>query len=367
MTNSPASPRGARHDVLPCKPHGQLHPFSHAVRDITPCPLSRMANYPRSPPRSARHYVLPFKPRGQLQPVFHPRSENSPFLANHPAISIILQEASRFILFGYNTYQAFQKAIKCLMKIETSLASKMSEIAVYLATNAHFPGPEWKTREIWPAPSRPWAKRPSFSIRKRRKPPEALALGTPRPSLGAAGRHLFLWTPSGHPTPLSGSPQSPMGARIFHHFLILQQTEQPLYGAAPQASFSLAAPLLGRSAAGSPLCEAAPLPGRSATELVRRGVAPPRGLPSAGLLHCEVAPLPSCSVAGLLRCYPRRYVCRYRSRVPPYAANTMEQMLSRMAPNTSVNSIMGHTNLNQWDIFMSSICRVAMIKPVGAM
>ncbi len=248
------------------------------------------------------------------------------------------------------------------MKIETSLASKMSEIAVYLATNAHFPGPEWTTREIWPAPGRPWAKRPSFSIRKRSKSPEALALGTLRPSLGAAGRHRFPWTPSGHPTPLSGSPQSPMGARIF----------SPL----PHPTTSGAAPLWGRSASFFLFCRsavgllrhgAAPLPDYSATELLRRGVAPPLGLLSAGLLHCEVAPLPSCSAAGLLRCYPRRCVCRYCSWVPPYAANTMEQMLSRIAPNTRVNSIMGHTNLNQWDIFMSSICKVAMIKPVGAM
>ncbi len=50
-----------------------------------------------------------------------------------------------------------------------------------------------------------------------------------------------------------------------------------------------------------------------------------------------------------------------------YTANTTEQMLKRMAPNTRVNTIMGHTNLNQWDIFMSSICSVAITRPVGAM
>lgn len=50
-----------------------------------------------------------------------------------------------------------------------------------------------------------------------------------------------------------------------------------------------------------------------------------------------------------------------------YTANTTEQMLSRMAPNTSVNTIMGHTNLNQWDIFISNICNVAITRPVGAM
>lgn len=50
-----------------------------------------------------------------------------------------------------------------------------------------------------------------------------------------------------------------------------------------------------------------------------------------------------------------------------YTANTTEQMLKRMAPNTKVNTIMGQTNLNQWDIFMSSICSVAITRPVGAM
>lgn len=50
-----------------------------------------------------------------------------------------------------------------------------------------------------------------------------------------------------------------------------------------------------------------------------------------------------------------------------YTANTTEQMLRRMAPNTKVNTIMGQTNLNQWDIFMSSICSVAITRPVGAM
>ena len=56
-----------------------------------------------------------------------------------------------------------------------------------------------------------------------------------------------------------------------------------------------------------------------------------------------------------------------RWRLGHYTANTTEQTLSRMAPNTRVNTIMGHTNLNQWDIFMSSICKVAITKPVGAM
>lgn len=56
-----------------------------------------------------------------------------------------------------------------------------------------------------------------------------------------------------------------------------------------------------------------------------------------------------------------------KARRSHYTANTTEQMLSRMAPNTSVNTIMGHTNLNQWDIFMSSICSVAITRPVGAM
>lgn len=50
-----------------------------------------------------------------------------------------------------------------------------------------------------------------------------------------------------------------------------------------------------------------------------------------------------------------------------YTANTTEQMLKRTAPNTKVNTIMGQTNLNQWDIFMSSICSVAITRPVGAM
>ena len=40
---------------------------------------------------------------------------------------------------------------------------------------------------------------------------------------------------------------------------------------------------------------------------------------------------------------------------------------SRYTPNTKVNTIMGQTNLNQWDIFMSSICSVAITRPVGAM
>lgn len=56
-----------------------------------------------------------------------------------------------------------------------------------------------------------------------------------------------------------------------------------------------------------------------------------------------------------------------KARRDRYTANTTEQMLKRMAPNTRVNTIMGHTNLNQWDIFMSSICSVAITRPVGAM
>lgn len=56
-----------------------------------------------------------------------------------------------------------------------------------------------------------------------------------------------------------------------------------------------------------------------------------------------------------------------KARRDRYTANTTEQMLKRMAPNTRVNTIMGHTNLNQWDIFMSSICKVAITRPVGAM
>lgn len=67
----------------------------------------------------------------------------------------------------------------------------------------------------------------------------------------------------------------------------------------------------------------------------------------------------------------KRLEVRARRKCEPgyscYTANTTEQMLSRMAPNTSVNTIMGHTNLNQWDIFMSNICKVAITKPVGAM
>lgn len=67
---------------------------------------------------------------------------------------------------------------------------------------------------------------------------------------------------------------------------------------------------------------------------------------------------------GDASCSQARGMRRARRR---YTANTTEQMLSRMAPNTRVNTIMGHTNLNQWDIFMSSICSVAITRPVGAM
>lgn len=78
------------------------------------------------------------------------------------------------------------------------------------------------------------------------------------------------------------------------------------------------------------------------------------------------------------RCHPSRPARRKKplqqrgalaekARRSHYTANTTEQMLSRMAPNTRVNTIMGHTNLNQWDIFMSSICSVAITRPVGAM
>ena len=63
----------------------------------------------------------------------------------------------------------------------------------------------------------------------------------------------------------------------------------------------------------------------------------------------------------------RRRQGRPVRRKSRYTANTTEQMLKRMAPNTKVNTIMGQTNLNQWDIFMSSICSVAITRPVGAM
>lgn len=56
-----------------------------------------------------------------------------------------------------------------------------------------------------------------------------------------------------------------------------------------------------------------------------------------------------------------------KARRSRYTANTTEHTLRRMAPNTRVNTIMGQTNLNQWDIFMSSICNVAITRPVGAM
>lgn len=104
---------------------------------------------------------------------------------------------------------------------------------------------------------------------------------------------------------------------------------------------------------------------------------PPRTEHSARLPLQATISLPGTKKQAPLTCTGEgphgreRLEVRTRKKCEPghscYAANTTEQMLSRIAPNTRVNTIMGHTNLNQWDIFMSNICKVAITKPVGAM
>lgn len=119
------------------------------------------------------------------------------------------------------------------------------------------------------------------------------------PRWAPPGAIAFPGPPAGIPLPSRAHHNLRWAPASFHHFLILQQAERPLYGVAPQASFSFAAPLSGYSAMGPLRYRTTPLPSCSAAGSLRRWVSSLRDYSTVRSLRYRAAPLRGSSVATL--------------------------------------------------------------------